>query len=156
AIYGSRAANGVILITTKAGKAGAEKITLNLQLTQNRVSNHITPLNVNQYKALQDEIGLISLPEGLTDQTNWFDEAYKRGDIQSYQVSVSDGTEKMRYFLSGGYLDEKGILNSAFYKRYNFRASIDNQLKKWLNIGTNISYSDYTSNGISSGTGANR
>lgn len=156
AIYGSRAANGVILITTKAGRRGEEKITLNLQLTQNRVANQIDPLNVNQYRELQDEIGLIKLPDDLNDQTDWFDETYNKGEIQSYQVSVSDGTEKMRYYLSGGYLNEKGILNTSFYKRYNFRASIDNQLKKWLNIGTNISYSDYSNNGIVTGTGADR
>src|SRR5690606_22908606 len=108
------------------------------------------------YKDLQDEIGLINLPDGLTDQTNWFDEAYTKGNIQSYQASVSDGTDKIKYFLSGGYTNEKGTLATAFYKRYNFRANISNQIRKWLNVTANIAYSDYSNNGVTTGLGANR
>ncbi|WP_080904180.1 TonB-dependent receptor [Parabacteroides sp. Marseille-P3160] len=156
AIYGSRAANGVILITTKAGEKGNAKISFNAQLSLNRVSEKIKPLNTAQYKELQDEIGFISLPDGLKDETNWFDEAYDTGVAQSYQVSISDGTDKLKYLVSGGYLDEKGVLNTAFYKRYNFRANVENQVRKWLTISGNVTYADYTQNGIISGTGANR
>lgn len=156
AIYGSRAANGVILITTKSGQIGEAKISFNAQLTLNRVSDKIKSLNASQYKDLQDEIGITSLPDGLTDQTNWFDEAYTTGVAQSYQVSISDGTEKLKYLISGGYLDEKGVLNTAFYKRYNFRANVENKVRKWLTISGNVTYSDYTKNGIVSGAGANR
>lgn len=156
AIYGSRAANGVVIITTKAGERGDAKISFNAQLSMNKVSNKIKSLNAAQYKELQDEIGLVSLPDGLTDQTDWFDEAYSTGILQSYQLSVSSGTEKLKYFLSGGYLDEKGVLNTAFYKRYNFRANIENKVRSWLTIGANISYADYNKNGLSTGTGANR
>ena len=156
AIYGSRAANGVVLITTKAGSKGDAKVALNIQYGLKTVSKNVDVLNTEQYRELQDEIGMISLPDNLTDQTDWFDEAYTTGKTQSYQVSVSDGTEKMKYFLSAGYLDEKGILESAFYKRYNFRANIDSQVRKWLNISANVSYSDYNQNGITSGTGSGR
>ena len=157
AIYGSRAANGVILITTKSGKTGVAKISVNAQLTLNKVSEKIKPINAREYTELQKEIGIIKgLPDNLTDQTNWFDEAYTTGVTQSYQVSVSDGTEKLKYMLSGGYLDEKGVLNTAFYKRYNFRANIDNQVRSWLTVNANVMYSDYTKNGINSGNGANR
>lgn len=156
AIYGSRAANGVIIITTKAGTQGDAKITFNTQFGFNKVSNKIKPLNTEQYRELQNEIGLISLPDNLTDQTDWFDEAYSTGKLQSYQVSISDGTEKLKYFLSGGYLDEKGVLNTAYYKRYSFRANIENKVRKWLTVTANVSYSDYTSNGLTTGLGANR
>lgn len=156
AIYGSRAANGVIIITTKAGQSGEAKVSFNAQLSLNKVSNKIKSLNAAQYKELQDEIGTISLPDGLKDETNWFDEAYSTGVVQSYQVSVSDGTDKLKYFLSAGYLDEKGVLNTAFFKRYNFRANIDNQVRKWLNVSANISYTDNTKNGLTTGLGANR
>ena len=156
AIYGSRAANGVVLITTKAGAKGEAKVTLNIQYGLKTVSKNVDVLNTEQYRELQNEIGMISLPENLTDQTDWFDEAYTTGNTQSYQVSVTDGNDKMKYFLSAGYLDENGILESAFYKRYNFRANIDSQVRKWLNVSANISYSDYNQNGIISGTGAGR
>jgi len=156
AIYGSRAANGVILISTKAGKSGEAKIALNAQFTQNKVTNEIDVLNLSQYRQLQNEIGLIDLPDGLTDQTDWFDETYKTGQLQNYQVSISDGTEKLKYYLSAGYLDETGVLNTSFFKRYNVRANIDNKVRKWLTIGANLNYADYSNNGVTTGLGANR
>lgn len=157
AIYGSRAANGVVIITTKTGQKGEGRITFNAQLALSNVSNKIKSLNTAQYLDLMTDLGQRSaFPDNLTDQTDWFDETYSTGVTQSYQVSVSDGTEKLRYLLSAGYLDEKGVLNTAFYKRYNFRANVDNQIRKWLNISANIVYSDYSSNGIISGNGANR
>jgi len=79
AIYGSRGSNGVILVTTKSGKAGEAKITLGTQWTANVVNNTVNVLNTSQYKDLQDEIGMINLPEGLLDQTDWFKETYKTG-----------------------------------------------------------------------------
>ncbi|EOR95521.1 SusC [Arcticibacter svalbardensis MN12-7] len=156
AIYGSRAANGVILITTKSGTTDGAKISLNAQYTQNKVTNEIQSLNVAQYRDLQSEIGAVVLPDGLTDQTNWFDETYTTGELQNYQLSISDGTEKLKYYLSAGYLGENGVLNSSFFKRYNFRANIDNKVRKWLTVAANVNYADNISNGVSTGTGANR
>lgn len=156
AIYGSRAANGVIIITTKAGQSGNAKVSFNSQLSLSKVSNSLKSLNAAQYKELQDEIKSVKVPDGTTDVTDWFDEVYSTGVTQSYQVSVSDGTERLKYFLSAGYLDEKGVLNTAFFKRYNFRANIDNQIRKWLTVSANVSYTDNTSNGITTGQGSNR
>lgn len=159
AIYGSRAANGVVLITTKAGAEGNAKVALNVQYGMTKVSKSMDALNTEQYRELQKEIGAVNPAdlEGLTDQTDWFDEVYKTGQTQNYQVSVSNGNEKMKYFLSAGYLDEKGILEGTYFKRYSFRANIDNQIRSWLNVSANISYSDNIGNtGIISGTGANR
>ncbi|MFD1166140.1 SusC/RagA family TonB-linked outer membrane protein [Sphingobacterium daejeonense] len=156
AIYGSRAANGVILITTKQGRVGNPKITLNVLATQNRVTNSIEPLNTAQYKELMDEIGSVNLPGNLTDQTNWFDETFATGNTQDYQFSVSDGSERIKYFLSGGYINDKGIIKSTFYKRYNFRGNIENKVRDWLTINANFSYADYNGNGMVEGLGSNR
>jgi len=156
AIYGSRAANGVIMITTKSGVQGNSKVAFSSHVGINKVANKIKALNVAQYKELMDEIGVVNVPEGLKDETNWFDETYRTGISQNYQVSVSNATDKLSYFLSGGYTGEDGVIKSSFYRRYNFRANIDNQIRNWLNIGANISYSDYSKNGIISGHGANR
>lgn len=159
AIYGSRAANGVVLITTKSGSAGNAKVALNVQYGMTKIGKSMEALNTEQYRELQEEIGAVNPTalEGLTDQTDWFDEVYKTGQTQNYQVSVSNGNEKMKYFLSAGYLDEKGILEGTYFKRYSFRANIDNQIRSWLNVSANISYSDNIGNtGIISGTGANR
>ena len=159
AIYGSRAANGVVLITTKTGTEGNAKVALNVQYGMTKVAKSMDALNTEQYRELQEEIGAVNPTalEGLTDQTDWFDEVYKTGQTQNYQVAVSNGNEKMKYFLSAGYLNERGILEGTYFKRYSFRANIDNQIRSWLNVSANISYSDNIGNtGIISGTGANR
>ncbi len=157
AIYGSRAANGVIQITTKSGSEGKAKIALTVQFGLNQVVDKIKSLNSAQYKELQDEIGLVSLPDGLPDQTNWFDETYTTGNTQNYQVSVSNGNDKMNYYLSAGYLNEKGILDISYYKRYNFRLNFENKIRDWLIVNANIAYSDYSGNGGGTmGQGANR
>jgi len=156
AIYGSRSANGVVIISTKAGAEKEAKVAFNSQFGVNKVSNMIESLNAAQYKELIDEIRPGAIPAGTTDITDWYKETYKTGITQNYQLSFSDGTEKLKYFLSAGYLDEKGILNAAFFKRYNFRANVDSRIRKWLNLSANISYSDNASNGITTGQGSNR
>jgi TonB-linked SusC/RagA family outer membrane protein len=155
AIYGSRAANGVILITTKQA-SGEAKISLNTQFGVSHVANQIESLNAAQYKELMDEIRPGAIPEGTTDQTDWFDEVYGTGITQNYQLQISDGNDKTRYFISGGYLNEKGVLSSAFFRRYNLRSNLESQVRSWLNIGLNLSYSDNTRNGVTTGAGSNR
>lgn len=157
AIYGSRAANGVVIITTKTGTVDNARITLTAHTGVTRLANKIDPLNVNEYRELLSDMGsTIVLPNNLSDQTDWYEETYQTARTENYQVSVSNATDKLSYYLSGGYTQEEGIINVAFFERYNFKANIDNQIKPWLNIGANISYSDYASNGIISGQGANR
>lgn len=156
AIYGSRASNGVVLITTKAGAKGEAKINFSAQAGVTDVAKQMHSLNVAQYKELMDEIGSVNLPDGLKDETNWFDETYRTGVTQNYQLSVSNANDKLKYFISGGYTKEDGIIKVAFYERYNLRANLENQIRSWLKIGTNLAYSDYSSNGIISGQGANR
>ena len=158
AIYGSRAANGVIIINTKQGKKGVAKVSLNAHYAFNTVRDNQKSLNVAQYKELMDEIGLIKLPDGLTDQTDWKDEVYRTGGVQDYQLQVTNGNDRMRYMISGGYTGENGVIVTSSFKRYNGRVVLDNDIKPWLNLSTNINYSDYTykGTGIISGTGANR
>jgi len=156
AIYGSRASNGVVLITTKMGSKGQAKISFNTHAGVTQVVKHIQSLNTAQYKTLMDEIGAVKLPTGLTDQTDWFKETYRDGVTQDYQLSISNATENMRYSVSGGYTDESGVIPVAYYKRYNIRANFENQIRSWFKMNTNLAYSDYTNNGIISGTGSNR
>jgi len=155
AIYGSRAANGVVLITTKQASGNA-KIAANIQMGLSRVSNPIKSLNARQYKELIDEIRPGAIPEGTTDRTDWFNEVYNTGITENYQLQVSDGDERLRYFVSGGYLNEKGVLSSAFFRRFNFRSNIESQIRKWLHVGVNLSYTDNTSNSVTTGQGSNR
>ena len=156
-IYGSRAANGVILITTKQGQQGRAKVSFTAQFGWNNVAKKIDVLNSAQYKELQDEIGMINLPDALPDQTDWFDETYSTGNVQNYQFAVSNGTDNLKYYISLGYQKEKGILDISYYKRYSFRVNVENKVRNWLTINANVSYADYASNGAGAmGTGANR
>lgn len=147
AIYGSRGANGVVIITTKQGKSDNARISLNVQGGFTNVAKKLDVLNAAQYKELMDEIGLVHLPDGLTDRTDWFDETYRTGNTQTYQLSVSQNSEKISYYLSGGYQKDQGILKSSFFQRFNFRANIEGKLRPWLTAKANIVYSDYSSNG---------
>lgn len=158
AIYGSRAANGVVIITTKQGKAGEARISLNAHYALNVVRDNQDPLNAAQYKELMDEIGLVKLPDGLTDKTDWKDEVYRTGNVQDYQLSVTNGNDKLRYFISGGYTGENGVIKKSSYERYNIRASVENDIRKWLRMNASVAYSDYSykGTGIISGTGSNR
>ncbi len=156
AIYGSRASNGVILITTKSGSKGEAKITFNSSFGMNQVVRQMESLNASDYKDLMDELGAATIPEGLTNVTDWFDETYRNGNVQNYQLSVSNSTDKMKYYISGGMINEVGIIDVAYYKRYNLRANVEDQVRPWLKISSNVAYSDYANNGIISGTGSNR
>ena len=157
AIYGSRAANGVVLITTKQGKKSkGPQLSFNASVGLANVAKTYEVLNVAEYKELMDEIGAVKLPDGLKDETDWFEETYKTGINQNYQLSVSNANEDMRYYISGGYSDEEGILPVAYNKRFNVKASFDSDLYDWLNVGTDIAFSHYKNNGIISGTGSNR
>lgn len=158
AIYGSRAANGVVIINTKQGKAGVTKIALNAHYAFNGVRDNQNSLNAAQYKELMDELGVVRLPNNLVDQTDWKKEVYRVGNVQDYQLNITSGNDKLRYFLSGGYTGEDGVIRASNYKRYNVRGNIINDISKWLTINADVAYSDYTykGTGIISGTGSNR
>jgi TonB-dependent starch-binding outer membrane protein SusC len=157
AIYGSRAANGVVLITTKQGKKSrGPQISFNASVGLANVAKTYDVLNVDEYRELMEEIGTVTVPEGLKDETDWFKETYQTGINQNYQLSVSNATDKSRYYISGGYTDEQGVLPVAYNKRINVKANFDSDIFKWINVGADVAYSHYKNNGIISGTGSNR
>lgn len=163
AIYGSRAANGVVIINTKQGQRGVAKVSFNAHYAFNSVRDNQDPLNTAEYLDLindMNEKGVLNLklPQELKDQTDWKKEVYRVGNVQDYQLAVTNGTDKLRYYLSGGYTGEDGVIVGSSYKRYNFRGNIDNDINKWLTINASFSYSDYTykGTGIISGTGSDR
>ncbi len=157
AIYGSRAANGVVMITTKTGKSSkGPQIRFNASVGLANVAKTYEVLDVAGYKDLMDEIGKATLPDGLKDETDWFKETYRTGINQNYQISVSNANDKMKYYLSAGYSDDQGVLDVAYNKRFNVKTNMEAQLFKWITVGSNLAYSHYKENGIISGTGSNR
>ena len=163
AIYGSRAANGVVLITTKQGKKSkGAQVNFSAYVGLQDVRRSYEVLNTAEYLDLMDELGssAFSCPEEeraqLKDQTDWFEKTYKTGVTQNYQVSVSNANDKMKYYVGAGYSDEQGVLSSAFNKRINVKANAESDLFDWLTVGTNLAYSHYKNNGIITGQGSNR
>jgi TonB-dependent starch-binding outer membrane protein SusC len=155
-IYGARAANGVVLITTKRGKSDTPVLQFDAYAGFSTIGKQLDVLNTEQYTELMDTVlGPGSVTS--TNQTDWQDEIYSTGSNQNYQLSYSGGNEKSRYYVSGGYLHNKGIVRPASYDRYTLRLNLDNQLNKWLKIGTSLNFinSKYhnTQDNASSGRG---
>ena len=160
AIYGSRAANGVVLITTKAGKAGkGTQISFSSYVGLTTVARTFEVLNHEQYKELLVDEGLQSIveemPYGLKDETDWQKETYRNGLAQNYQLSVSNATEKAKYYASAGYSDETGVIRSTYSRRFNMKVNTEWKLFDWLRFGTDLAYSNGRSNGVNTGMGAN-
>lgn len=152
AIYGSQAANGVILITTKKGKAGEGKISYDAYYGQQQVYRTLDVMNLREFAQYQNEVApIIGLtpsaefadPSILGEGTNWQDAMFRNGNMNSHQLSFSGGKDKTTYYLSAGYFDQSGILIGSDFKRYSTRFSLDHQLKNWIKVGisTNASRS---------------
>ncbi|MBP7169352.1 MAG: TonB-dependent receptor [Bacteroidales bacterium] len=157
AIYGARAANGVVIITTKHAKTGVASVSVNSYLGFSNLANSLDVLNTEQYRELMDEIkGPGTVPASQTNYTNWINETFSTGQIQNYQVSVSNGTEKMKYYFSAGFSDEKGIVKPAENKKYSIRTNINSDLSKWLKVGTNISFIHNWYNDVSDNANSGR
>jgi TonB-linked SusC/RagA family outer membrane protein len=136
-IYGARAANGVVLITTQRGKESAPVIRFNTYFGFSRLGKKIEVLNTKKYRDLLDEIK-IALDPSATGYTNWPDSVFGTGYNQSYQLSFSGGGPKTQYFVSIGYLSDQGIVKPAQFNRYSVRVNLDNELRSWLKFTTNI------------------
>lgn len=138
AIYGARAANGVVLITTKRGTSNIPVVSYGSYLGVSKLRKTIDVLSTKQYRKLIDEIMPGSLDPAATGYTNWSDKTFGTGNSQSHQLSVTGGTDKSKYFFSAGYLSEQGIVKPARLDRFSVRLNLDNELKTWLKIGTSI------------------
>lgn len=138
AIYGARAANGVVLITTKRGKEGVSVVRFNAYAGISTLRKPIEVLSTKKYRELIDEIIPGSLDPSATGYTDWVDETFGTGTNQSYQLSFAGGTDKARHMVSFNYLNNAGIVRPAEFNRYSVRMNLDNQLKSWLKIGTNV------------------
>ena len=158
AIYGSRAANGVVLITTKQGKRNEPKVSVNTYIGVSEIAKKIPSLNTQQYYELMNETKAVATATlaGLTDKTDWYKETFRAGFTQNTQLSVSNANDNTKYYLSAGHTKEDGIIRSSFFERYNVRLNLEAKMRQWLTFETNLSYADYESNGIISGLGANR
>ena len=150
AIYGSRGANGVVMITTKRGTEGKGKLAVSANYSFQNATNVPSLLNAAQYAELSNDMMVNSgrnpnpewaNPSELGAGTDWVDELLRTGVMQNYTVSYSGGNEKSHYYVSGGFLDQSGIVKSVNYRRFTFQSNSDAQVLKWLKFSNNITFS---------------
>ena len=142
-IYGARAANGVVVITTKRGTS-TEKVDVTFRTQQgfsNLAHGNWNLMNTAERIQFEKEIGIdYGQDYELLDKTdvNWLDVVFNdRARLQSYDLSVSSATDKLNYFVSGGFYDQQGIAQGSTFRRYNMRANADVRMAPWLKVGTN-------------------
>lgn len=155
AIYGSRAANGVILITTKRGQNGESTITFNSYAGYQEIPKHLPLLNLQEYAILKNtrsDLGIVQRdanfirPELLGEGTNWQEEMFQQAFMQSYNLSMAGGNDKSTYSMSAGYLDQEGIALGSAFDRFNLRGVFDSQVKEYLKMGVNFAFSNIKQN----------
>ncbi len=173
AIYGSRAANGVVFITTKKGKPGKTKINYNASMGFTSVYGVPEVLNAQQYTDYKNYVASTSLgvnttnpgtppyirfnltpgPDGNPINTNWADVIYRQGFNQDHNLNVSGGSDNTTYYFSAGYTNQEGILKANDFTRKNILVNVDSKVSKYFSLGGKISYSN-EQNRVSSATGS--
>ena len=153
AIYGAQGANGVVLITTKRGKAGEAKFSYDGMFAVNRQVKRLDMMNLREYaEYYQDFVndGWIiksqananySDPSILGTGTNWQDAVFQTALQHQHQISAQGGTDAVRYYVSGNFMNQEGTIIGSEFKRYSMRANLDAQLKPWLKLGMSTTFS---------------
>jgi TonB-linked SusC/RagA family outer membrane protein len=155
AIYGAQGSNGVILITTKRGKAGEAKFTYDGMVAIQRQNTRLDMMNLREYAEYYNDLvstgqasssNYYSDPSILGKGTNWQDAIFQTALQHQHQVSAQGGTEKVQYYVSGSYMNQDGTIIGSDFERLSLRANLDAQLKSWLKFGMSATYSDIDEN----------
>ena len=158
AIYGAQGANGVVLITTKRGKSGDAQFSYDGMFAVNRQTKRLDIMNLREYaEYYQDFVnnGMItsqsadvnySDPSILGKGTNWQDAVFQTALQHQHQVSAQGGTDKVKYYISGGYMNQEGTIIGSDFERFSVRSNVDAQLKKWLKLGFSATYTNTDEN----------
>ncbi|QEM10418.1 SusC/RagA family TonB-linked outer membrane protein [Mucilaginibacter rubeus] len=155
AIYGTRGSNGVIIVTTKKGKTGKPSVQYNAWAGPEYMSHEVKPMGGAEYvqKNLDydEQAGKTAAPvPNLYEQdnykngkeTDWIKAISQQGFIQNHSLNVSGGTADVKYYVSGDYTKEKGILKGYQFNRFNVRGNLDAKITDWLNAGTNMFFNN--------------
>lgn len=137
AVYGARASNGIVLITTKRGKTGNSVVNFNMYRGVQQVWNTLDMLNAEQWRDYRKDLTGIELADNGVD-VDWQKEIFRTAPISNYELSTVGGNDRTKFFLSGNYFDQDGILIGTSFKRANARVNIDHKVNDRLNVGTSI------------------
>jgi TonB-linked SusC/RagA family outer membrane protein len=157
AIYGSRGANGVIIITTKKGKYGDAKINYDAFVGWQEQPKFLDMMNLQQYAKYENDLADLfgtthrfefADPTKLGPGTNWQDAVFRRAFEHNHTLSISGANNKTDYYISGSYFDQDGTIIGSDFKRYAFHTNINSQVKDWFKVGTSISASRSKANTV--------
>ncbi|GHB35315.1 SusC/RagA family TonB-linked outer membrane protein [Mongoliitalea lutea] len=155
AIFGSRAANGVILITTKRGSSGKAVVNYNTSVGFNEAQNRFNLLNGDDFVTIANERRANANQAPLANpsdiNTDWQDLILRRGFTQQHNLSISGGSDATKYFFSMGFTEQESALELNDLRRYSFRANVDHSVSKSVRIGTSLNYSFTEINGLNQG-----
>ena len=155
AIYGSRGANGVVLITTKRGKAGENVISYETYAGTQEITRTLPVLNAQQWATFKNDALINSgkpvlyTPEqiaNLGNGTDWQEESFRKAPVQNHQLTITGGDAKTRYAIAGNYFNQEGILLNTGFKRISTRINLDQEVAKNLKVGASLTGSRVTSN----------
>ncbi len=153
AIYGSQAANGVIIVNMKKGEAGKTHVAFKGTVGYDQIPKTLDVMNLREVaywvNDVREQAGLsvpsdFADPESLGEGTNWQDELFRNGLRQEYNLSVRGGTKDVKYSVSGNYFNQDGIVIGNSFDRFTMRATIDVKAYKWLDIGATVNISKQT------------
>lgn len=163
AIFGSRGANGVILITTKHGRKGKASVTYDNYIGAAKTLKRYSVLGADDFVNISNEkdrnaggngaiAAAYSDANGNPVSTDWQSEIFRTGIQQNHAVAVSGATDKTNYFFSGGYTDQKGVIRANSLQRFTFRGNVDSEIKPWLRVGFNAGLTRTQTLGLNSST----
>jgi TonB-linked SusC/RagA family outer membrane protein len=163
AIYGSRGANGVVMITTKSGRAGQARVTFESSAGIQQVRKKLELMNSAEYVDFSKRYytnSSLTVPADLvaftpTVSTDWQDEVFHDAMLSNYNLNLSGGTDKTRYFVSGGFINQEGIVINTNYKRASFRLNMDSKLSDRFSIQPRLFVARGVQNGFSPSVGDN-
>ncbi|MEB2774696.1 TonB-dependent receptor [Algoriphagus sp. D3-2-R+10] len=136
AIYGSRGANGVIMVTTKKGKAGKARVDFNSSYSSQTEINRLDLLNADQFLDYTQEVIPNYVDNGA--ETDWQDQIFRTGGIQNYQLSVSGGSDKVNYYVSGSFFDQEGVIINSDFNRYAITSNLNFNASDKITVGLNL------------------
>jgi TonB-linked SusC/RagA family outer membrane protein len=163
AIYGSRGANGVVMITTKSGKAGQTRITFESSVGAQQIRKKLELMNSTEYVDYAKRYytnSSLAVPADLANastavNTDWQDEVFRTAILANNNLGISGGTDRTRYYVSGGYLNQQGIVINSGYKRGSLRVNLDSKLSDHFSVQTRFTASRAVQNGFSPSVGDN-
>jgi TonB-linked SusC/RagA family outer membrane protein len=146
AIYGTRAANGVVMITTKRGQIGKTKVSYEGYYGIQQIPNKLDVLNLREYAVYQNLRAEVlgwgareefADPSLLGEGTNWQNEIFRSAPMHNHQINLSGGTDALKFAVSGGFLNQEGIALGSDFERYSLRINLDSKVNQWLTMGVN-------------------